>query len=94
MDKCTQERFLEDIKNHYMKVLRDDGVNRHIRFTQGRFRYHFDLITWSEHLCISGDCGTYVFRRTEDMFDFFQMDKNDFNNNPDKEFNINKRNAN
>jgi hypothetical protein len=32
----------------------------------------FDILTWSGHLCYTGDMGTYVFARIEDMFDFFR----------------------
>lgn len=70
---CTEERFLRDVASHAMTVIRDDGVHRHIRFKQpdssGMF---FDLITWPGHLCYTGDMGTYVFRRANDMFGFFR----------------------
>lgn len=49
----------------------------------------FDLITWSGHLMVHGDMGTYVFRRTEDMFGFFRMHENDFNYRTEKNLNIN-----
>lgn len=73
---CTEERFLEDVKGHAMTVLRDDGVFRHLRFKRpDSGSYWFDLITWGGTLCIDGDCGTYVFRRLEDMFQFFRTDR-------------------
>jgi hypothetical protein len=76
MDKCTQERFLNDVKNHEMQIISDDGVSRRIRFKEpGTSCYYFDLITWSGHLCVTGDCGTYVFNRIEDMFEFFRYDR-------------------
>jgi len=82
MDGCTEDRFLRDTKDHTMSVIFDDGVNRHISFTNnGSSCYRFDLTTWEGHLCISGDMGTYVFRRLTDMFMFFRTDKNDFNYN-------------
>jgi len=75
-DQCTVERFLSDVDKHEMSVIRDDGVSRHIRFKRpGTSCYFFDLITWPGHLCISGDCGTYVFQRLEDMFEFFRTDR-------------------
>ena len=71
--RCTEEMFLRDIKDHSMKIIKDDGVNRHIRFSDnGSSCYFFELITWPGHLCIAGDCGTYVFRRLTDMFEFFR----------------------
>lgn len=87
---CTEERFLRDIKNHSMKVIKDDGVHRHLSFTNnGSSCYRFDLITWPGSLCYTGDMGTYVFSRTADMFTFFRMPENDFNRNPNKKLNIN-----
>lgn len=75
-NQCTKERFLNDIKEHEITILGDDGSDRHIRFKRpGTSCYFFDLITWPGHLCISGDCGTYVFRRLQDMFEFFRTDR-------------------
>lgn len=67
------EDFERDVAQHQMKVLRDDGVDRHIRFSRPGTRiYCFDLITWPGHLCYTGDMGTFVFSRTNDMFEFFR----------------------
>jgi len=67
------ERFLRDIATHQMEVLRDDGLQRHLRFqAPGSTDMHFDLITWPGYLCFTGDMGTYVFRRLKDMFTFFR----------------------
>ncbi len=73
---CTEAVFLEHVSQHTMTVIRDDGVYRHIRFKrQDSSFYWFDLITWPGALCIDGDCGTYVFRRLDDMFEFFRTDR-------------------
>ena len=75
-DSCTEELFLKDAERHVMTVIRDDGINRHIRFKRpDSGAYWFDLITWPGSLCIDGDCGTYVFRRMDDMFQFFRTDR-------------------
>lgn len=75
-DSITEQRFLRDCKDHRMIVIRDDGVNRHIRFRRpDSSSYWFDLITWPGSLCIDGDMGTYVFRRLNDMFEFFRADR-------------------
>jgi hypothetical protein len=88
--ECTEEMFLKDIASHEMHVLREDGVYRHVRFKrQGTMCYHFDLITWPGYLCYTGDMGTYVFSRLTDMFEFFRMDKRDFNYYPDRQLQIN-----
>ena len=87
---CTEERFLKDTEFHSMEIVKDDGVHRHITFTNGgRQVYRFDLITWPGHLCITGDMGTYVFRRLQDMFGFFRMEDNDYNKKPGDRLSIN-----
>lgn len=76
MSECTQERFMRDIANHTMTVLMDNGVYRHIKFSNGGSSiYRFDLITWPGTLCIDGDCGTWVFSRLHDMFEFFRREE-------------------
>ena len=72
-EACNEERFLRDVAEHKLEVIRDDGVNRHLRFQKEPKSsvYRFDLITWPGHLCFTGDMGTYVFSRIEDMFEFF-----------------------
>jgi len=88
--ECTEPRFLDDVKNHQINIVKDDGAHRFVRFKRANnSSYWFDLITWPGFLCISGDYGTYVFSRTEDMFDFFRMKNNDFNKNKDRLLNIN-----
>ena len=73
----TEQEFLNDVKEHQIVVIRDDGVNRHVRFKRPNTScMHFDLITWPGYLCYTGDMGTYVFRRLEDMFEFFRTDAN------------------
>lgn len=66
-------QFLGDVAAHRMHVLRDDGLYRHLRFrTDDGLLEHFDILTWPGHLCVTGDMGTYVFYRTQDMFKFFR----------------------
>lgn len=75
---CTEDQFLQDAAQHVMTVIRDDGVHRHLRFRKAPpagSEYWFDLITWPGSLCIDGDMGTYVFRRMDDMFEFFRTDR-------------------
>ncbi|MDP3651075.1 MAG: hypothetical protein Q8R67_05260 [Rhodoferax sp.] len=74
---CTETTFLHDVQEHQLTIIRDDGVSRHIRLKQpGTMCMHFDLITWPGYLCYTGDMGTYVFRRLNDMFQFFRTDAN------------------
>jgi len=76
MLKLQESEFLRDIAKHTMQIQREDGVYRHIRFSvPGSSVYRFDLLTWPGHLCYTGDMGTYVFQRIEDMFEFFRADQ-------------------
>lgn len=73
---CSQERFLNDVANHEMEIIRDDGAYRHIRFKRpGDSAFYFDLHTWPGYLCFTGDMETFVFSRLNDMFDFFRTDQ-------------------
>lgn len=73
---CTEQSFLHDVAEHQMTVVREDGLHRHLRFKKpGTMLEHFDLITWPGYLCITGDMGTYVFNRLDDMFQFFRSDR-------------------
>lgn len=73
---CTEKIFLNNVADHQIEVIRDDGVHRHIRFKKpDTSNMYFDLITWPGALCYTGDMGTYVFRRLTDMFEFFRTDQ-------------------
>lgn len=69
------ERFKNDTANHSMQVLHDNELYRHLRFTNnGSSAYWFDITTWPNYLCISGDMGCFTFNRIDDMFRFFRCD--------------------
>ncbi|MGE4425034.1 MAG: hypothetical protein AB7G37_01115 [Solirubrobacteraceae bacterium] len=73
-EELARRQFDQSTANHEMRVLHEDGVYRHVRFAQpGRhsWSYLYDLVTWPGHLSISGDLESYTFRRTTDMFTFF-----------------------
>lgn len=75
-DKPTAETFLNDIKDHQIKILHDDGIYRHIRYGKSHTGdMSFNLITWPGHLAYTGDMGSFMFRRVEDMFTFFRRDE-------------------
>lgn len=77
-DAPTEQDFLKHVASHKMTVILDEGLHRHLRFKKPETtNQYFDLITWPGSLCFTGDMGTYVFRRTEDMFTFFRSDYND-----------------
>lgn len=73
----SAETFLKDVASHQMSVLLDQGLHRHLMFRQpNNSWYHwFDIVTYPNTLVISGDMGTWVFSRVEDMFAFFRSEK-------------------
>ena len=71
-DRNIHARFTEDVADHVLTVIRDDGLYRHLRCREpGTGICGFDIITWPGYLAYVGDMGDYVFRRTDDMFGFF-----------------------
>ena len=69
------EEFLDNVKNHKMKILLDNGVYRHLHFRAPETcNRYFEIVTYPGYLVICGDMGTYVFRRLSDMFEFFRHD--------------------
>ena len=77
-DATTADRFARDTKTHRLEIAQDQGPYRHLKFRaqdkDGRrtgFGW-FDLITTPGTLIFTGDYDSVVFRRTEDMFDFFR----------------------
>lgn len=77
-ERDDEARFLKDIAEHEMQVIMDNGVHRHIRFKKpGTMCMYFDLITYPGGLLYTGDMGTYVFVRLQDMFEFFRTSPQD-----------------
>lgn len=68
-------RFARETPNHQMTVLHEDGLYRHLVFTdpQGGF-YRFDLVTWPHNLMVRGDGFSFAFsiHPTVDLFDLFK----------------------
>lgn len=76
--KFSIEMFERDVASHQMSVVRDDGVHRHLLFRRpGTSCMHFQVLTWPGYLCYTGDMGTFVFQRLEDMFQFFRARQRD-----------------
>ena len=77
--EVTRESFLRCVANHKMTVHRDDGTYRHLTFANPQTsNQHFHITTWPGHLAISGDMGTYVYARLDDMFHFFRNSSDDW----------------
>lgn len=69
----TESKFLKDVAEHQMAVLRDDGLHRHLQFRRpGTYCMGFDIVTWPGYLAYTGDMGCFVFTRIADMFEFFR----------------------
>lgn len=83
-DECTEQKFLNDVKNHSLEILRDDGVYRHLKFSRPDVSFFwFEIKTWPNRLAICGDMGDMTFSRLHDMFQFFRSwDENELKINP------------
>ena len=68
-----KEKFIKDVKGHQLKIIKDDGVYRHLLFKrQNGSMYWTEIIASPNLLTINGDMGTWVFSRVDDMFEFFR----------------------
>jgi hypothetical protein len=78
--RLTADKFLDQVnKGHTLKVLKDDGLYRHLRISLKDTWY--EIITAPNYLFFVGDMGDYCFSRIEDMFAFHRKkgyDKIDF----------------
>jgi len=78
--ECNEDRFLEGVKDHELTVYQDDDETgiRHMRLgIPGSSVLHYNLTTWPGYLCITGDMGSLVFSRINDMFSFFRNENRD-----------------
>jgi hypothetical protein len=74
-EEDAKSRFPNDIAVHQMQVKLDAGLYRHLRFKRpNTINMYFDIVTWPNHLCFTGDMGSFLFTRVEDMFEFFRQD--------------------
>lgn len=85
MADLTREQFLRDVRHHQMRVVRNDGLYRHLRFANpSTCNQWFELLTWPGALAMSGDMGSWLFRRElfrreQDMFGFFRTTTGEIN---------------
>jgi hypothetical protein len=76
----TAEQFAERVKDHVVNVRHNDGIYRHLYCAKpGTGFDSFHITTWPGYLAYSGDMGTFVFWRTDDMFTFFRRDDHEIN---------------
>lgn len=84
LERQVAAAFASDVTHHRMVVKLDQGLHRHLVFQQREHSWncHFELITAPGSLTITGDHGSYVFRRMTDMFQFFRGNGNEHSINP------------
>jgi hypothetical protein len=67
------QRFATDSAGGVVTVRRDDGLYRHLEVELPKSTAHwFEVVTWPGALAITGNTGSHIFRRTDDMLDFFR----------------------
>lgn len=67
------KRFARETANHRMRILHDDGLYRHVKFSPpDSSGYWYELITAPNSLTFRGDGESFVFHRLTDMFEFFR----------------------
>tara|TARA_R110002049_G_scaffold255016_3_gene430529 strand:+ start:753 stop:1355 length:603 start_codon:yes stop_codon:yes gene_type:complete len=75
----TKEKFLQEVAEHKLTVMHDDGIYRHLRIQKpGTSCMHYDIVTYPGYLVYTGDMGSYTFTRLSDMFDFFRDSDDDW----------------
>lgn len=71
----TLEQFLKDIASHQLTVNLDQGVFRDLTIARpNTVSMHYNITTRPGYLVITGDMGSFVFTRLNDMFKFFRSD--------------------
>ena len=68
-----REQFEKDVAKHELLVRHENGAYRHLYFgAPGTNCDSFSVVTWPGHLALTGDRGDYLFRRENDMVQFFR----------------------
>lgn len=69
----VKRRIVNDLANHTITLLHSDGLYRHWRCQKpGTWNLGFDVVTWPGFLCVTGDMGDWMFKRTADMVEFMR----------------------
>lgn len=78
-ERLVKERIVNDLAEHVITVKHNDGLYRHWRCgTPESSNMSFHIITWPGSLCYTGDMGSYVFTRTEEMVAFMRTACHDY----------------
>lgn len=79
-----KEKFLNDVSDHRLEIIKDDGLHRHIKLSKpDSSDMWFGIVTWPGYLCIHGDMGDFLFRSRTDPFKFFRRNGDDWDINAD-----------
>lgn len=69
----TLESFLRDVASHELTVNLDQGVFRDLTIMKpNSVDMHYHITTRPGYLMFTGDMGSFVFTRLNDMFNFFR----------------------
>lgn len=72
----TLESFLKDVASHELTVNLDQGVFRDLTIMKpNSVDMHYHITTRPGYLMFTGDMGSFVFTRLNDMFKFFRSDE-------------------
>jgi hypothetical protein len=75
MTNPTLESFLKDVASHQLTVNLDQGVFRDLTIARpNSISMHYNITTRPGYLVVTGDMGSFVFTRLNDMFEFFRSD--------------------
>lgn len=78
VESQARERFIKDVAEHEMTVIKDDGLYRHLRFAKpGTGMYAFEIVTWPGYIAITGDMRSMTMSRVEDMVSFVGSNSDD-----------------
>jgi hypothetical protein len=79
-----EKRFLRDVESYQLSVLRDEGLDRHLKFKRTDAQ-PIHIVTWDGYLAITGPKGAWVFWKWFDMFKFFRSPRHpsNWNHNQD-----------
>lgn len=79
MKQPTLEQFLKDVAAHQLTVNLDQGVYRDITVKKpNSVDRHYNITTRPGFLIFTGDMGDFIFERTNDMFNFFRCESNNY----------------
>lgn len=73
MKHPTLEQFLKDVASHELTVNLDQGLFRDLTIMKpNSVDMHYHITTRPGYLMFTGDMGSFVFTRLNDMFNFFR----------------------